>query len=374
MKPIVYAFIGARPNLPKAATVQRAFVLPPLRSIEAELSVIHMGQHDNPAMGLGYVGSLGLEVDNVLSSRRTGSDSGDLAELITSVGSLLASMPYPDLLIVFGDVNSTVAAALVGARNGLPVVHVEAGLRSFSPDPEEVNRKVVTACADFHFVPSARAYENLTRENIPQDDIYFVGNAHTESFLMSKTARSASSILQELSLSQGSYILFSVHKPTTLSNAESLGSLVERIATLPNPIWVMHPHTTRRLQVTPGLLSFKSITYLDPIPYNDFGKLLENAAFVVTDSAGLQEECTVAGVPCITVGAPTARPETVYSGTNLFAGYDLDKWTILARALLEKSTHPKSIPDRWDTQVSARISQALFDALQRRREKVWLLR
>lgn len=362
----VTLFIGARPNLPKAATLVRAFAAPPLRDAGAGLRIVHTGQHAAGRMGLSYADTLGVSVEQVLRAPDADRDGERLSSLVAVIDRYLARSGDPDLAVVVGDVNSTLAAAVVAARNGIPVAHVEAGLRSHVRDePEELNRRMITAVADFHLAPSQRAVDNLLRENVPREAISFVGNAHTESFLLADEQRGASTVLTDLGLRSGSYVLLSVHKASTMQHLPWLDELVCKLAGQQPVVWAVHPGSSKLLRAAaPHLLTLDDVRYLQPLPYHGFGQLLTSAACVVTDSAGMQEETTASGVACVTVGAATARPETVSHGTNAYAGFDVG----LALAATDQAVRgtrrtPPRLPDRWDTQVSTRISEVLAAVL-----------
>jgi len=359
----VTMFIGARPNLPKAATVLRAFDTGSLRHLPVRLRVVHTGQHSAEQMGLGYAHTMGVRIDEVLESPAADEDGRRLAGLVAAVDGYLSRVARPDLAIVLGDVNSTLAAALVLGRRGIPIVHVEAGLRSGAAEPEEINRKIITAVADVHLAPSRQAVMNLRRENVPDDRIYFVGNAHTETFLLGAADRATTGVLERLGLRPGGYTLLSVHKTPTVQNLGWLFDLVRAASRLPSVVWVVHPSAREMLlRNEPSLLELPSLRYLGPQPYYEFGRLLTSAACVITDSAGMQEETTVSGVPCVTVGAPTARPETMAYGTNTFTGFDVPAAEAAAAEALRVGAAP-SVPEHWDAHVSRRISQALTSVL-----------
>ncbi|MEV6964072.1 UDP-N-acetylglucosamine 2-epimerase [Hamadaea sp. NPDC051192] len=361
----VTLFIGARPNLPKAATLVRAFAAPPLRDAGAGLRVVHTGQHAAGRMGLSYADTLGIRVEEVLRAPDADRDGERLSSLVAVIDRYLARSGDPDLAVVVGDVNSTLAAAVVAARNGIPVAHVEAGLRSHVRDePEELNRRMITAVADFHLAPSRRAVGNLLRENISGERIWLVGNAHTESFLLGADERRAAADPVDLGLEPGSYVLLSVHKASTMQHQTWLEELVHKLAGQERVVWVLHPGCHKLLTLAaPHLLAVDGVRYLDPLPYHDFGRLLTSAACVVTDSAGMQEETTVSGVACVTVGVDTARPETVSHGTNAFAGFDVGLALAATDQAVRGPRRPAQVPEHWDTSVSTRISEVLAGIL-----------
>jgi UDP-N-acetylglucosamine 2-epimerase (non-hydrolysing) len=258
--------------------------------------------------------------------------------------------------MVMGDVNTTVAAALVASRKGLPVVHLEAGLRSHNWDPEEINRKVITSCSSYHLAPSRYAVRNLMEEGVKENSIFLVGNSMAEAFIHHAEVRRESSILTELGLNPREYVLFTAHKSANLTNFNWLNTLLEVLSTEAHVVFPCHPHTRRLLAKNPlPTTVLDNLVLLDPLSYADFGRLLECSRLVITDSAGAQEESTVAGVPCITIGYETARPETIYEGTNTLVGYDLK----LCTELVQNPHCSRTVPEYWDTDVSKRISKAM---------------
>ncbi len=354
----VLAIVGARPNMPKVATIQRAFKLPPLRDMAVQLEIAHTGQHSDPAMSSALTSALDLQLSSS-SPVSSSSDADAIAKLMVNVDNLLIKH-QPHLVLVFGDVNSTVAAAVVAARNDLPVVHIEAGLRSGVFEPEEINRKLITAATQYHLTPSKRAGLNLRREGIPAQRIYFIGNTLTETFLLEAARRQQSTVLEQVGVKAGGYILLTIHKPVTMSNVPWLRDFIGALSRLEQVVWVLHPQTQQRLQkVAPELLHIPSFIYSQPLAYHDFGKLIESARCFVMDSAGGSEEATMAGVPTVTVGVESARPETILEGTNVYAGFDIPK----CLEAIRDGRSNASIPAKWDDQVSSRASQALASIL-----------
>lgn len=354
-------FAGARPNMPKAWTLLRA-VEPLLRMPNSRLSmrIIHSGQHYDKNMGKDFAELLDLRLDGNLRVGSGISDADQLSMLISRCDATIEELG-PMCVIVMGDANTSLAAAIVSSRRGLPVIHLEAGLRSRAWDPEEINRRAITACSSYHLAPSRIAVKNLRREGIPENRIYLVGNAMAEAFIRNAHLRNSSNILTALKVKENEYILVTVHKPLALSRMRWLRELLDTVSNMKQVILVCHPHTQRVLgqQNDDGVLG-RRVKVLEPLAYGDFGCLMENSYCVVTDSSGVQEETTVANHPCITIGGHTARPDTVIYGSNNFVGFDLDR----CMALLQMPFKLGKVPEYWDEHVSTRIREVIPSILK----------
>ena len=344
---------GARPNIPKAVTV-----LCGLRFVGLDPVLIHSGQHPS-LLGVDFASALGLTIDVQLPGPRArASGTARMAAMIEQLGDALTIDRY-DAVIVMGDVSTTVAAALAAKQNGLRVTHLEAGLRSReADDPEEVNRRQITALSDLHLPSTVEAANNLRREGIPSDAIVPVGNAMVETFLRRGAERGGSDVLRQLGL-PGGHVLLTIHKPPTLADPKWLRRAVLTVSSASRPVvFPMHPSLEIRLPDLRRMAEQAGIIVTGPLPYDDLGRLMETASCVVTDSAGLQEESTIAGVRCVTFGIPTARPETCTTGTNRFTGFDLEACRAAIGAAQTEILAPQR-PALWDASVSLRISQAV---------------
>lgn len=348
--------VGARPNIPKAATVLRA--LDGLRG-RVQITVVHSGQHHDDTLGEAFAKELGVEVDINLNAGSQTSDARQLGVLLSRIEEFLISRPGRPFVVVMGDVNTTVAGAMVAARQGLPVAHLEAGLRSHLSDPEEVNRKIITACSDFHLASSGLAVKNLRAEGIEARRVFLVGNAMAETFLLRESDRARSTVLTDLGLKARQYNLLTIHKPPTISNPEWLRSLLALVSDWGPTVFPCHPHTRSRLPHDVLCLPGPGLRIIDPLGYDDFGCLMAASRCVVTDSAGLQEEATIAGIPTATVGLQTARPETLRSGSNMMAGFSVDECRRFLAAPRRRSRRPRY----WDVDVSKRLLKAFSEIL-----------
>ncbi|MFN0279201.1 MAG: UDP-N-acetyl glucosamine 2-epimerase [Pyrinomonadaceae bacterium] len=358
-KKIFALFVGARPNLPKLWTLTRG-----LNYLTDEISylTIHTGQQSHPALTSDLISELGILIDINLDVEWSEQDSQRVSNLTGTIGNILRKTS-PEFVVVVGDVNTSAVAAFVASRMGISVIHLEAGLRSRVNTSEEINRKVITACSQFHLATTALARENLLREGLDEQNIFLVGNPMAETFLSFDGARNNSTILSRLGLTSKNYVLFAVHKRMNVTNVEWLTDLLILLGRETRVVFPIHPHIDSIIAPYRGTFdSHKDIRLTGPLGYADFGALLDNAFCVVTDSAGAQEESTVAGVRCVTVGHETARPETIFQGTNKMIGFDV-------RACLQtiRSNEPvgENKIEYWDQSVSSRIRGAIISIINR---------
>ncbi|MGW4381026.1 UDP-N-acetylglucosamine 2-epimerase [Kitasatospora sp. NPDC004531] len=353
--PTITAYLGARPNTPKVWTLQRA--VGKMRTPGVSWSYVHTGQHYDPRLGQGLCEELDLRVDRWLRCGDAASDAEQLGRLCALVERDLDEHPA-DAVVVVGDVNSTVAAALVAARRGTPVIHLEAGLRSPDRTPEEANRRIVTACADHHLATTAEAVDALRAEGVAAGDVHFVGNPMAECHLAHHDPDRDTEVLARLGLSPGGYVLATLHKPAALSHPKPVLDVLRDLAAhgLP-PVLPLHPRAAAHLADHGLLDGALAERVLPPQPYLAFGALLRNCAFVVTDSDGVQEEAAAARVACLATVPGNARDVTRACGSTHFA----DSWLQLPTARIRElaAARPARRPPRWDTRVSDRLAAAL---------------
>lgn len=353
--------VGARPNFMKAAPIHRAFER---RGVPHQL--VHTGQHYDATMSKVFFEELGLPEP----ARYLGVGSGSHAQ---QTGALLSALEAcflearPRLVIVVGDVNSTAAGALVASKLGIPVAHVEAGLRSRDwTMPEEVNRAVTDVLADLLLTPSPDADENLRFEGRNPERIVRVGNVMIDTLLEHLPRAEARDPWAVAGLSRPDrYGVVTLHRPSNVDDPEVLRGiwavLRDVSANLPL-VFPVHPRTRGRLvdlEPAPGL------HVVEPLGYLDFLALTKNAELILTDSGGLQEESTVLGVPCVTLRENTERPITITQGTNRLAGTDPDVIRAQVDAALERGRVPGTAPEGWDGQAADRIADAIEAFLAR---------
>ncbi|MBC7185491.1 MAG: UDP-N-acetylglucosamine 2-epimerase (non-hydrolyzing) [Calditrichaeota bacterium] len=360
---------GARPNFMKVAPILKG-----LRAYPEHFTpvFVHTGQHYDADMSDVFLADLGLpQPDHYL-----GVGSGTHAEQTAAVLEAFEPVVHaerPDVVIVVGDVNSTLAAALAAAKLCVPVAHVEAGLRSFDRTmPEEVNRILTDHLCDLLFTTCEDANANLRAEGIAEDKIHFVGNTMVESLLTFLPQAQRSAVGERLQLSRGDYCLVTLHRPSNVDDPNALAGLfgaLQEIAEELKVVFPAHPRTQKRLREF-GLWSpdkqAGSVVVLDPVGYVDFLWLEANARLVITDSGGVQEETTILGVPCLTVRQNTERPITISMGTNVLVGTDPRRLVAEAKRVLAGNGKRGSVPPLWDEHVSGRIVAALVTWWERR--------
>ncbi len=354
MTDVLYV-VGARPNFMKAAPVYHELQrqLPSARQV-----IVHTGQHYDREMSDVFLDELGLpEPDHWLGvgSGGHGAQTGRALERLEAV----LESEQPRLVVVVGDVNSTLAGALAAVKLGIPVAHIEAGLRSFDRTmPEEINRVLVDQIATWCFIHSPEAESNLLREGVPRECIFFVGNTMIDSLVRLRPKVGASNVHDRLGLQPGGYVLVTLHRPALVD-----GPLLERalasLAALSRELAVvfpLHPRTRARMRKVPAP---PELHLIDPVGYIDFLALEAGAAAVITDSGGVQEETTFLRVPCFTLREATERPLTVTHGTNRLLGLEVERVEQLPW-LIQQSVVPLSRPVGWDGQAARRIADVLL--------------
>ena len=356
---IVYV-VGARPNFVKMAPVVAA-----LRSRlpAAGHVIVHTGQHYDPEMSEIFLRQLGMPAPDHLLGVGSGTHAQQTARAMERLEPILDS-ERPDLVIVSGDVNSTLAAALVAVKLGIPSAHVEAGLRSFDRSmPEEINRIVADEFADLLFVHSEEAVENLAREGIDSDRVHFVGNTMIDSLVAFEQQFRRLGVAASLGLGVGEYVLVTLHRPSLVDGPlldEVMDELTELTERAP-VVFPVHPRTRASLD---GRSPSRGVRLLDPLGYLEFLSLEADAGAVLTDSGGVQEETTYLGVPCYTLRDTTERPVTVRLGTNTMLG--LDPAGIKTVSTRPPAESPRR-PETWDGRAAERAAEVVERYLAARR-------
>jgi UDP-N-acetylglucosamine 2-epimerase (non-hydrolysing) len=357
--------VGARPNLVKIAPLLREMRKQP----DIEPLLIHTGQHYDEKLSTVFFHQMGIPEPNVNLEVGSGSHGWQTAEILKRVEHVFIEQ-RPDLVLVVGDVNSTVAATLAAAKLGIPVAHVEAGLRSFDRAmPEEINRLATDALADYLFVTEEDAVENLLREGRPRERIYLVGNVMIDALLEFLPIAQQSRIGAELGLSDGNgyrpFAVLTLHRPSNVDSTETLRELlraVEAAADALPVIFPAHPRTQQKI-ATLGGWSHPQLRMVPPIGYLDFVCLLSRASLVLTDSGGIQEETTALGVPCLTLRKNTERPVTIREGTNRLVGQDPETIRDAIRETLSGKAKVGRVPRFWDGHAAERIVEVLLNEL-----------
>ncbi|MDZ7859486.1 MAG: UDP-N-acetylglucosamine 2-epimerase (non-hydrolyzing) [Candidatus Krumholzibacteriota bacterium] len=347
--------VGARPNFMKAAPLIKEF----RRRGKVDILFVHTGQHYDSNMSKIFFDDLGLPRPDIYLGVGSGTHAEQTARVMVEFEKVITTEGV-DLIIVVGDVNSTLACSLVGAKQHIPVAHVEAGLRSFDKNmPEEINRMVTDILSDYCFTTSPEAEVNLRREGIEKERIFFVGNIMIDSLKSYIEKAEESKILDALKVEKENYILVTLHRPSNVDEPEQFRSLYNVLVELSEAHTIVFPaHPRTRKIIDSRVQSFprpSSLKLIEPVGYLDFLKLMKYAGLLVTDSGGIQEETTVLGVPCLTVRNNTERPVTIEMGTNSLVGTDPDKLLGAALKVMAEGGKEFSIPPLWDGKTAGRI-------------------
>jgi len=344
--------VGARPNFMKVAPVLRALAT---RS-GIQQTLVHTGQHYDANMSDVFFEQLGMPAPDVNLEVGSGSHAQQTAQIMSKF-ELVVLERKPDFVVVYGDVNSTVAAALVCAKLMVRVAHVEAGLRSYDRTmPEEINRIVTDRLADLLFTPSTDGDENLIREGVDQGRIHFVGNVMIDTLIrMLPAARKC--IPAEL---PERYALVTLHRPANVDDLDWLSSMLQTLGDIGEGMAVLfpvHPRTRQRLaEAKLDRVNGDRLRLMEPLPYLDFLALQTRATVVITDSGGIQEETTFLGVPCLTVRENTERPVTISAGTNILVGRDPERIRVGVADVLAGNWVKGRVPELWDGHAAERIA------------------
>jgi UDP-N-acetylglucosamine 2-epimerase (non-hydrolysing) len=349
----VVCVAGARPNYMKIKPVMDA-----LEGRGAEVVLVHTGQHYDRAMNDVFFDELAIRPPDHALGVGSGSHAEQTAKVMAAFEPLVEQV-LPDVVVVVGDVNSTVACALVAAKAGCLVAHVEAGLRSRDWSmPEEVNRVVTDRLSDYLLAPSPDAVVNLRAEGYRADQVHLVGNVMVDTLLANLPRARAAGTLQRLGLTPGRYGVVTLHRPSNVDDPDALERLVDALNTVAEwcpLVFPVHPRTHGRLA---GAQLHPDLRLLPPAGYLDFVALQADAALVLTDSGGVQEETTVLGVPCLTLRDNTERPITVTEGTNRVIGRDPGMIVTAAKEVLADPPQPRR-PALWDGAAGERIAELI---------------
>jgi len=354
--------VGARPNYMKIAPIMDA--LRPVRGIPQVL--VNTGQHYDEAMAKGFIRELNLPVPDRDLDVRSASHGVQTANIMIRFDAVCED-ERPDMIVVVGDVNSTMAATLVGVKRLIPVAHVEAGLRSFDLTmPEEINRMVTDRVADLLLTPSSDADENLRREGVPAERIHLVGNVMIDTLKRHLPMATLDRIRDRVPVEKKRYAVVTLHRPSNVDRLETFRGILEALAVVAKDmpvVFPVHPRTRQRIADMGLADAVRPLTLTEPLGYIDFLSLTSNARIILTDSGGLQEESTALGIPCLTLRENTERPATVSDGTNRVVGVDPAKIIAGYRAALGDCTTSPRLPALWDGRTSERITKVLASAL-----------
>jgi len=356
--------VGARPNFMKVAPVVEAMRR---RAREFRPLVVHTGQHYDALMSDAFFRDLGMPEPDVHLGVGSGSHARQTAAVLEAFEPVV-ERERPDWVVVVGDVNSTLACALVCSKLLVRVAHVEAGLRSRDRRmPEEINRLLTDQLSDLLLTPSADADRNLLAEGIPAERIRLVGNVMIDSLLKQLERAASSRVREELGVAGRDYAVLTLHRPSNVDDAETLGRIItalERVAARLPVVFPAHPRTVKMLDAT-GLRerAARALRLTEPLGYLDFLRLYSGARLVLTDSGGIQEETTALGIPCLTLRENTERPVTIELGTNRLVGTDPARIVEEAARALDSDpqTTPPRVPPLWDGRAADRILDAIIE-------------
>jgi UDP-N-acetylglucosamine 2-epimerase (non-hydrolysing) len=357
----IMCVVGARPNFMKMAPLMAAFRG---GTDPFETTLVHTGQHYDAGMSDIFFRQLGMRAPDVQLGIGPGTQGAQTGRMMSALETVVNER-RPDLVVVVGDVNSTLAAALVAAKAGVPVAHVEAGLRSFDRRmPEEINRIVTDALATYLFATEEDGVANLRREGIEDDRIFLVGNVMIDTLMALLPQIRERRMAAEMGLAPGGYGVVTLHRPSNVDDEGMLErwvSVLERIGSDLPLVFPAHPRTAARLASAglDGRLAGSGVKVVEPLPYVEFISLVADSRLVLTDSGGIQEETTVLGVPCLTLRDSTERPVTVRLGTNQLVGVEPEAAIAAAEGVLSGPPASHSVPPLWDGRAAERIAQIL---------------
>lgn len=362
--------VGARPNFMKIAPLHRAFQ----QHSHVESKIVHTGQHYDEKMSDIFFNQLELPKPDYFLGIGGGTHTQQTAKIMMKFEQVVND-EKPDLILVVGDVNSTVACTLVAVKMGIPLAHVEAGLRSGDRTmPEELNRLMTDAVADYLFVTEQSGMIHLAKEGTPDEKIFFVGNVMIDSLAYFRQKAAASDILKQAQTTEKEYILMTMHRPANVDNKaglESILQIIEDATKYKKVIFPMHPRTSNNIKkfgLDERLNAIQNFILMGPQGYLQFLKLMANAAIIITDSGGIQEETTYLQVPCLTFRDTTERPITTTLGTNQLLK-DLNPQTVHEKMveILNGKARKGVVPPLWDGHAAERIAEILVSKGRRKK-------
>ena len=361
----ILSVVGARPDFMKLAPIERALAEHP----GVEHDIVHTGQHYDPQMSATIFEELWLPVPDHCLGVGSGSHAAQTATVMARLEPVLTAS-RPDLVLVYGDVNSTLAAALVAAKLGIRVGHVEAGLRSGDRNsPEEINRALTDRLSDLLFVPTRDASGHLHTEGVPDDRIHFVGNVMIDSLCWALERARKRDPAARHGLDGRPYVVVTLHRPANVDDPQTLRELLDTLGCLSEAapvLFPLHPRTRKNVHALGEGAEREGarradLRLLDPLGYMEMLGLVISAALVITDSGALQEETTYLGVPCLTVGPHTERSVTCLHGTNRLVPPRRDVILAAARRALQRRSPARPLIERWDGRTAERIAQVVCD-------------
>jgi UDP-N-acetylglucosamine 2-epimerase (non-hydrolysing) len=361
MKGPIILVVGARPNFMKIAPIYAELARRGVKQL-----LLHTGQHYDENMSKVFFEDLGMPEPDIYLGIGSGSHAEQTAKVMVEFEKVCFKHE-PSMVVVVGDVNSTIACSMVAAKLWIPTAHVEAGLRSFDRKmPEEINRILTDTICDILLTPSPDGDENLLKEGVAPEKIHRVGNIMIDSLMMNLERAGSCNIHSNLGLEKGKYGVLTLHRPSNVDDKEAFEKIITALEVIGGRLPLvlpLHPRTNKQAEkfgLTERLESIPNIVITDPVGYLDFIALVASAKLVLTDSGGLQEETTALGIPCITLRDNTERPITVTEGTNIVVGNETSIIISTAIETLETGGKTGKIPELWDGNTAVRISDVLL--------------
>ncbi len=357
----ILVIVGTRPNFIKVTQFKKVAL-----QHGHDLKIVHTGQHFDDKMANVFFKQFNLTPDYFLDTTQGLNREELIAEIAKNLENLIKTTFKPDLMVVVGDVNSTLAGANAAKNCGIKLAHLESGLRSYDETmPEEHNRILTDKVTDYFFVTEQSGYDNLIKEGHTKDSVFFVGNTMIDTMVAFNKEIEASPVLEDLKVNKKQFVLITMHRPATVDNAEGLGKLLEILKEVNKNykiVFPVHPRTTKNMEYLGLKEEFESIEgliFTEPLDYFAFQKLIKYSKFILTDSGGIQEETTFLQVPCFTLRPNTERPITVTLGTNTLVPFEV-KTILNYISQVEAGTYKKGqIPPMWDGKATERAFEAI---------------
>ena len=357
---LIDVIAGARPNFMKIAPIIKAIQVKQLQGKNIQFRLVHTGQHYDEKMSNSFFDQLNIPKPDINLGVGSGSQAKQTSAIMIGYENLLQKKK-PNICLVVGDVNSTMACAIVAKKECVKVAHVEAGLRSYDMRmPEEINRLVTDTLTDWYFTTSNLAGENLVKSGVDEEKIFFVGNTMIDTLFENLKHLKSPSFWEKSLLKKGKYLLLTLHRPSNVDVKNDLNNILNEVSKAARDLKVIfpaHPRTAGMLKDFYNLP--ENLIIVDPQPYLEFIFLVKNSLAVVTDSGGITEETTVLGIPCMTLRDSTERPETITMGTNELIGTNLKLMEPYFDRLFKGKWKKGEIPEKWDGKAAMRIVELL---------------
>jgi len=358
--------VGTRPNFVKISPIIRQIQKKKAEGLAIEYSLVHTGQHYDDKMSNSFFKELNIPLPDFNLNVGSGSQAEQTGTIMVGFEKYLLQNPT-DLVLVVGDVTSTMACSVTAKKLNIKLAHVEGGIRSFDRTmPEEINRLITDSITDYFFTTSAFANQNLLKEGIPASSVFFVGNVMIDTLVTFRSSFRKPIFFDKLNLKSKEYFVVTLHRPSNVDDAQNLSKIIQTIAENSNNktiVFPVHPRTRAVIATIENIPD--NIQFVEPLPYLEFNYLVEQSYAVITDSGGVTEETTYMKIPCLTLRDNTERPETCSIGTNVLVGSDPNNLTFSLKNLYNEDYNNKSIPELWDGKTSERIINhiiALFQA------------